>query len=155
MRSPLCLPDTLRCRLSASFAKRAILRHEQGRSRSDVMSVARKSYSIHNSSSIVFAVRACKLSWGRRRRAVEVQDRSAKPKVRASAAERTRRKGAVVRLVCALWGRLNDLSEYHRRGGEEHGDEKTSTQCNTTFATSGVSKQTGGGPLVEGALPIT
>ena len=55
MRSPLCLPDTLRCRLSASFAKRAILRHEQGRSRSDVMSVARKSYSIHNSSSWVFA----------------------------------------------------------------------------------------------------
>jgi len=51
MRSPLCSPDTLRCRLSASFAKRAILRHEQGRSRSDVMSVARKSYSIHNSSS--------------------------------------------------------------------------------------------------------
>jgi hypothetical protein len=62
--------------------------------------------------------------------------------------------GAVVRLDCALCRRLNDLSEYHRWDGEEHGDEKIWTQVNTTFATPRVSKQTGGGPLAERAPSV-
>ena len=67
MRSPLCSPDTLRCRLSASFAKRAILRHEQGRCTKVVL----------DPQQLVIGLRRCERASCRgdtRRRAVEVQE---------------------------------------------------------------------------------